>query len=451
MNDKTKRTVIWIGNAVVAVLCVLSIAGYFFAPFWQIRADYKLGAEDMTQFFSEAAEGVDFQKIMGEDDLTLNVSLDVEIPQLFSAFSSDANASAAALIGSNMDKLADIFQDLVKKTAKSVGRVFVADAVMYNISDYLISSNPAYADKSAEAIEKMLKDTAGIDSAYIAERVDKVIDENFENGGASLDKITEEFVGITEDVYGKLASSGGEFSDLVFSGETRNAIRNTVGEKLSVFSNENGEISADALLTGFFQQTPDSQKENTPEPVAYTAMRQTEDAGNEMKLEIKNYIMDRLPDEAARYIAYVMMVLCVLLILSSLAWLYILIKLIVKLAKHENPDIKLKAPIIFGWLPFLLLVCVPGIALAIFTGGAGLSPISMLPAGSIKLSFFSSGWIAFMAACILLAISIFYMVMRRIQVMESTPAVSEFAVCPAASIEEEAKAENAQATTNQLR
>ena len=83
----------------------------------------------------------------------------------------------------------------------------------------------------------------------------------------------------------------------------------------------------------------------------------------ELKLKIKNAIMEKIDEDAVNTIMNVVSGIAVVLLISIAAWAYLLIKLIVKFFM-PNPGAKVKVPIIFGTLPFLFFWLVPTVIVA---------------------------------------------------------------------------------------
>ena len=110
-----------------------------------------------------------------------------------------------------------------------------------------------------------------------------------------------------------------------------------------------------------------------------------------------------------------------LVLFSIFCFLYPMIKIAVKLIargkspKMKNPGVTLTLPIVCGWLPELVLVFLPGLAMLLlslpgllmrFAGGNAAEIVSKVT-GAVSVSFFSSGIVAFAVAVALFILMFF--------------------------------------------
>ena len=141
---------------------------------------------------------------------------------------------------------------------------------------------------------------------------------------------------------------------------------------------------------------------------------QSSSAKEELIKEIRIFIMNQVKD-LNPVIVWGLRGLLGLILISAASWIYILVKLAVKLIKNaEDNTVKLKMPIILGWLPYLFLGILPSLALLILrktpiaASGGALEILS-----SLSVSFASIGWLALLCAAFLVGISIYFIVVRK--------------------------------------
>ncbi len=415
-----RRLIVWVCNAVVAVLSVLAVLGYFFAPVWQVKASYKVSAEDFEKMMSNAEDlDVDFKEAIG-DGVEISLLLRVDADILIDSIGSDADAVAGKFIDANVDSIVDQFNksldEILPKVVNSVAKKTVKNAINDRVEEYLKSQNPEFSEDVSQKLA-----VAGVDDEYISQEVGKVIDE-INSEGATKDSVSDTIVGVVETTYEKLAQSDDpDFQGVTLSDEDKAEIRSNVSEAISEMADEDGNIDIDRLMDQLILDALRglNKEEEGEEPVAAIELLAStdEDLKAEIKEEVRRYITDLIPSSANNVMVWVFRGLFILVAFSMLPWVYVLIKLIVKLCKLErrNPTVRLALPIWLGWLPFLILACVPSLAFRFLPKLINLARV--LPEGfaleNLSISFMSSGWIAALAAGICLVISIYFMVMRR--------------------------------------
>ena len=110
------------------------------------------------------------------------------------------------------------------------------------------------------------------------------------------------------------------------------------------------------------------------------------------------------------YLPYAFLAIGVLLALSVLSWVYLFIKIVCK-CFMQNKYVKVKLPVIFGWLPFLFLMLLPNILLGVAFGAlTGMLPALSALAGS---ACFSSGMFAAIGAAALVVLWIPYRIVCK--------------------------------------
>lgn len=428
-----RKAIVWVCNVLVAVLSVLAILGYFGAPVWRVSVSYKVDAETFEKMMSNMDNlDVDFKEAIG-DGVEIGLLLQIDMNVLISSIGQNADAVADKFIDSNVNSIVDqlnkSLDEILPKVVKSVAKKAVTDAINDQVRQYLQSQNPEFSEDVSQKLAAV-----GVDDEYISQEVGKVIDEiNSEN--ATKESVSDKVVSVVETTYEKLAQSDDpDFQGATLSEEDKAEIRNNVSETIADMADENGNIDIDRLmdqlildaLRGIKNEEEKHGEENTVaiELLAATEEEdlktEEEDLKAEIKKEVKTYITDLIPSSANDIMIWVFRGLLILVAFSMLPWVYILIKLLVKLCTLErrNPTVRLALPIWLGWLPFLILAGIPSLAFWIFTKWPDLVNIASIIPGefgleSLSISFMSSGWIAALAAGICFVISIFFMVMRR--------------------------------------
>ncbi len=430
MSKGTYRLVVWILNAVVAVACLLAIIGYFFAPFWSVNATYTVHAEDLKKMLGSESDLFNVDEVIDEKGLDVPLKVEITMGHLFKSFDSDSKAVVDHIIEGNVDKVVDSLTSTIGSVSKTVvqsaAKKVVKEQVHKQVKDYLQKSTEGITDADVQT----RLDNANISDEYIEQKTDELVQLVYSEGGTNVDAISDNVIDTVEDVYGKLKENDPDFADAELTEEDKNAIRDKVNETVSKLADENGHINADELVSQLllsFLKDQNGDKTGSasaeasgivslaaePNDAADSPSGNTS-ASDQLKKEVQTYIVNAIPENLPGILVWALRGLILLFFLSSCAWIYILVKLIVKFIKKGEPTVKLKMPIILGWMPFFLLVLAPSIALLILrstslaAAGGALEILS-----SLAISFSSIGWIALACACVCFAISIVYMVFRR--------------------------------------
>lgn len=424
MSKQTCRLTVWICNTVLAVLAVLSIVSYFFMPMWGIKLTYNLKAADLQEMINGSLD-LDFNEIIGEEGIDLSIQVPFGTADLFHSFGANEEKAIDVIVEGSVDKLVDqlgaTLNEVAAKVVRSAAKSVVKKEVSGNIKDYLAEKNP---EISEEEVSDRLN-SAGITDDYIAERTDAIIDKLYESG-SSTEEVSDEIMRTVEDVYEKLSQSDDDdLKTATLTEEQKENIRKSVDDVMANIADENGNIDPDELINELLLQAMGSLNNSTDSAsvsllAADDSDVETQTASARLKAEVKKYIMNNLPENTSGILVWVFRGMVILYLLSSLAWIYLLVKIVVKLVTHANPTVKLKVPIWLGWLPFLICVCLPMLAIwlvkiipALGTMLSNALPAAVFETLTTGIAFTSGGWIACLAAGICFAVSIFYIFMRK--------------------------------------
>lgn len=423
--QKSKLTLaVWICNIVIAVLSVLAIVSYLFMPFWSISISYTIDAETIEEM---AGEDIDFDaKEAVGDGVTIGISLQFDTGVLLGSFGGEEEA-VEALIDDNVtvliNQLTDTLNSVAERIVRTLTSSIVKNTIYENIKDLLELGDDEVADRLS---------AVGITPEYISSKTNAVIDKIYDEG-STVGDVCDAFIDAVNDIYSHLASSDDvDLQGALFTEEDKQNFRETVENAMKMLAAGDGPIDGNELIAGLFLYILDSMKEgegeegnssggNNYDSALVIPLNEgegtKEPASVRLKAELKNFLVDLIPEDVTSIVAWVMRGMMILFLFSSFWWVYIIIKLIVKLIKRKtpavikNPTVKLKAVIWLGWLPFMILVGLPTILLAFASGFlADMLPPELASAG---ISFSSSGLFAALAALVAFGISIFYIVARK--------------------------------------
>lgn len=399
-----KKFIVWVFNAVVALMSILAIICYFIGPVWEIDVKYSMSANQLNEMVGSNLSDYDVEF---DEGIEVSLGLKIDMDVLMSTLGAASEATVQKIVDNNVDnivkQLKGTINSVSKSVVKSVASKVIGDKVHEQVKELL-------KDGSEEEIEQKLN-AAGIDDDYIATQTGNLIDSIFAEN-ASVDKVTDQVIHTVEDVCDKLVKSGDpSFSNAKVSEENKDSIRSTVEDALSSFAESDGSISMEDYINNLIVDALRSMNGSRSNE-GKVALLAAESNNDKLVNEVRAVIEDMIPDEIVSILSYALMGVLGLVLISALTWIYILIKLLVKLItfSKSEPTVKLKLPIILGWLPFLILTAVPTLVLTIAPDL--LTKINSHLAG-LSLSFASFGWLALLSACVCFVISIFYMVVRK--------------------------------------
>ena len=230
--------------------------------------------------------------------------------------------------------------------------------------------------------------------------------------GTTVEQVTSTVVGIVDEVMGKLSEVDSETFPENISAEDKAQIESTVADALEYISN-GGEISIDTAISQALLELLQKSGGSSDATGSAPSVKQTSDTPNdtsdeqdvkeELKLAVKDMIMDKIPENAIPTISLAMKIVAGVLFFTFFTWAYLILKIVVK-ALAPNNAIRLKLPIWLGWLPFLILYVLPTLALRLLA--------EQIPSG-FAISFYTGAWVSFAAAAFLFVFSIFYGILYR--------------------------------------
>lgn len=416
-GELMKNLSVIIFNVIFTVICIAAIVLYFVTPLWKISVTYTVTEEQLNEMLGD---DIDFTTSSGEGvDVKVDLRFD-SIHMLSSVADGDAQKTAERIVDDNLDSIVNqisaSISEVTKQVVQTVATQTVTEEIKTQIKDFLNSGSSSEEDEEQptvtdERVQELL-DNAGVNDDYIAEKVEDVIEEIYQPD-ATVDKICDKAVDIAKEAYDKLQKSEQEeFIDLEFTAENEQSVRDIIADILKDVADEDGNVNAEefvnALILEVMKTLNGSDAETSSAAIAPLSAislasndtTSSENSKDEIKAEIRQYILGIISLEELNTVFLIAFIaIAAILCISLLSWLYLLIKLIVKFFT-KNHSVKLKCPIILGWLPFLIFYVLPTIAMLV------LPRFVELPA--ITVSFFSSGIFAFAAAVILIILWIPY-------------------------------------------
>ena len=458
-----KKLILFICNIVITIFCVLSIAAYFIAPLWTIDLAYTVKADMLEEMIKgetggddsqngaqdgagnntenvekDVWEEIDVEKIVGKDGVEIKLTIRLETSVVISSISEDATKVVEGVIDSNVEKVVQQLSGTLNKVAKGVvsevSKLTLKSTVKDSVKD-VFESNGNFED--ADRVQEILDDV-GITDAYIEEKTQGLMDALYAEN-ATTEKIADKVTETVSEVFDKLGAAGEkyeEFVDAELSAEDKAEIHDKVAEVLEKLEKEDGTINVDdfvseimlALLNGEdiedvlgdkLDQGDTGSEENgggDAEPskkamrasyVADTAEETEKETAEELKEKVRQTLLDSIPKDAAETISLVMQIVSYVLFFTFFTWAYLIIKILIKTFFAANNGIKLKLPILLGWLPFLVLVILPSLAISLLSDptsflGEMVGAETSKTLSALSISFSSGAWVSFAVAIFLI-------------------------------------------------
>lgn len=441
MANLSTRKKVFICNMVICFLCLVSILGYFIMPFWKVEVSYTLTAETMKEMVGDLTEDTDvnygegenevnaddviddinFTDILGEDGLTLALSIRLETADILGSLTNDPKLVVEKIISDNVEDLVAQLNETIDKVAKAVvsigAKTVLKEALKEQVKSKL-GENATNDEVQAEL------NAMGLDDDYISKQTDKLVDSVYAEG-STTDSVAEETVKIVEEALVKMNAHDPDNYAAGLTAEERADLKAEISDVLVEFTDDNGNIDingfASSLLTEALGESEDGGDEyGKDEQYPIDGMRaiapmsaeeDSEEVAGDLKTALTNSLMDAL-DDAAETIAIILKALSGLILFSFFTWFYLIIKILAKL-RMKNNAIKLKLPIWLGSIPFTFLHLLPTVAIGVLKNnmssmmGEEAGEASSLMSG-LSISFFSCAWLSFVIGVFFFFFAIFY-------------------------------------------
>lgn len=417
MKNAPSKTLALILNAVVAALCTLSVAAYFFSPFLKIKSAIKFTPELAEKINSEtdnssaSGENPDEQQIisdvitqMGKDGVKISMGFTLKTTDVFAAFNQDGGKSAInKIIDDNVKSVMNELDETITKVVGSVAKSTVKGSIKNSVKD-AVGKNEDGTQKTIEAdgrtytVDEALNEL-GITDDFIDEQVDGVINSVMQKT-TTVDEIADKMCDAVDNAYKKIAASDSEIKNKYLSsmpeelkGEDREKVKENIKKTLEELGiDANSEINGEDLLytvIGNMLANADKNKEKSEEESATVGQitrfsasagggaavglsgESSGETGGESsgtqnktytKEDVQQMISDKLnaaiTDQTRDALCNVMKGFCFLIIFTLATWAWLIVKMIIKLF-FKNPMIRLGLPLWLGNIPFWLLFALP--------------------------------------------------------------------------------------------
>lgn len=496
MQSTKIRKKVFICNLIITFLCILSIVGYFIMPFWKVEVSYTLTADSIKEMLdsaideasaedgnestqatkkataatnaeendenesdentdeNESDEGansgesggfdldnalneMDFSEIVGEDGLTISLSLQFETKDILSSYTDNPETVVENILNENVSNLVDQFTPTINKIAKSAVKMATRTVLKEQLKEQ-VKNNLADVTNDEEAQREL--DEMGLTDEYIKTQTDKLVDTFYEDD-MTPEKAADATVEVVEDAITKMKESGREeFADIELSEENKAELREEITEVLEEFTDDEGNLDMDGFVSKLLSElinssegeddynTEGADNYNTEikgmravAPLATSGAQGSSDEAaeisEELKADLTKSLMEQL-DDSVEIIALVFQYIGYVILFSFATWAYLILKILVKMGMKNNA-IKLKLPILLGSIPFVVLQLIPSTAVwllksqpswifdKIEMSAEELAEINTV-IEPLNIRFSCCAWLSFAIGCALFFFVIFY-------------------------------------------
>ena len=453
-----KKLPLAILNGIVALLCVVALAGHFIFPVWALSIKVTFnedlasiilenmdeGAPEESQESSESSEDDMTNLVINElakEQLSIELNVSINMSLLMNCALSSDTEKAEEFIYDLVDDLLQILdKDTLREIEQKIAKVGVSTAVKMSLAEVAKEQG-----LSTEELETKLNE-AGLDDEFIEEQTTKLINELYKED-ATVESVTDTIVDVVVDSFDKIKESGvlgDEVEEL--SDDDIESLREELASVLSELADENGKLDGDGLLSSLIAslmsegEGPSEESESNPEaelspsklfvsnavhklttPMAEAESTNTTET-KPLDEIIRDTIHEAITDDLLATVRVVAIGLFAFVAFFAFWWLYLLIKLLLKFWR-KNPLIKLKTAIFLGGFAFVVLSILPNTLISILSNPPAslgnvsdaetLNLVSKLFSSAIQIKFSSSTIFAFICAIVLLVFSFPYASRRR--------------------------------------
>lgn len=418
-NKSERRLSVFIFNLIIFVMSFFILVVYATQPFLKVQAQAELTKEKLVELVDFGNEDVNVAELLSDEGIKLELEIVVPadlmldtaakvLNRIIFYFNTDVDLTdvSTALIDENVDLLVDqllpTLEDLALRAAKQIAATKAKDALLSKLTE-------GDETKNAEFEEKL--ENAGIDDAYLEGKMDAITD-SLQAEGATPETVADTVIGVMDEILADMQTK--EDTDLHIDEVNETELRQQIVESLESFTNkEDGTIDLDGAIAELFNKMLSGSEEETAQSNSEVALlsvavndEQT-DSVSELKLNVRNTILELLGENVHTSVANGLKIASLVLVFSMFTWVYLMIKIIVKMFTKDN-TVRFKLPILFGGIPGLLWL-VPSVAMHFLSK----NPALMANPYNLQLSVASSGWFAILGVVVLLIISAPYGALRK--------------------------------------
>ena len=216
-DKKQLKSILLICNVIISLMCVISIAGYFLMPLWEVKLSvtvtpelaerYAPKEEESSEESGSSTEGMirDILKSLADEDFKLEISgITLDTYSFVSAAVGGTTEPVKKLLDSNvgkiMENLSETIESAIAPLMKSVVVTVVKEKVKEAVKEAM-SSGENLDDKTKEALEEM-----GFTEEFIEDNINDIIDV-ITDENATVDTVSDKIMDVYEDVMDKFENS----------------------------------------------------------------------------------------------------------------------------------------------------------------------------------------------------------------------------------------------------
>ena len=377
---KHRQLFLRISDAAVILLCVLSVAGYFFLPLWRVNVSVRLderSEEAVFQAAEDAGMPEEYRDVLIEalaemrgSGARLSASVSLKSIDYVGALFASGGEFAVSHLEKAVESGIESLLDSVRSAAGPLGGAWMKLYFMNMIRESMGKSD---VDSSLEQV----LDRTGLTDEWMKLQLEK-IRTAVESDGATADSAAAAVMEVAGEAAEKMKSVP-EYAAMAMQFEQqKEEARAAILETMKAAEDENGRISYDRLVDQILApyialagQTVGQTLSGRPaeEPVLPDAAEEVDPA--DLARQTALAVVGSIPEGRAETLLLVMKIVGISLLLVFAVWTFVLVFAVCKLFSASRPGVPvLWVPVVFGWPHFAGLVLLPSV---LFAGRAALA------------------------------------------------------------------------------
>ncbi|MDD6995593.1 MAG: hypothetical protein SPH68_06345 [Candidatus Borkfalkiaceae bacterium] len=396
---KVNKGAAFVFNLIIAAVCACSVIAYFLFPLWNVKLGYTLNEEQVKQLLDSDDEAAnEIVAELSKEGVTVTFAVRLETDTFLSSFVKEGGELINDIIDSNIESLVNELSLSTKSIVRAAVRVAAKTAVKEALGEGVQLKDEQNAEEQLNAV------------------ADALTADN-----ATVTSVTDTAMTAMENIY-SVETDGAPLSEADKENcrkEIENALKNVADEEGNI---DLDSFTADLLVKALKESLGESEKAPAGEetasapqtrvvPVSFFATAESEgesgtSSTDELKTLIKEKVNETLSPEVMQKIQLAMKIVAGVILFTFFTWAWVVIKMPFKIAA-DNPTVKLKLPVILGWLPFIALYILPKAAVAFLKKEGGAQFAGM------TLAVSTCSVVSAIAALALIVISVPYHALKK--------------------------------------
>ena len=435
--------IVFMAIAATAMICLLTL------PTFKVTLGYKMTPEQMAESFpsggsssansgsstssakssSGANTDVDIKKLIGEDGISLDLSVEISPKLLFNSLTGDAQEVIdKEFIEPNVASIVNSLKEPIHKIGKGMVKILFSN---YYIS--LFESEIDQVKNSDPRSNEDIRIAGGLTNDYFDELAGKTFDAA-DGANPTVDEVNETMVDCIKEATIKFNNAHTGVTLLDVNEKNKDSISKATREMLkgmNMIKPDDKHIYSisvvmDAMLVDSFSSANNKNSENSANSANQEKAAESEnleEKANKLNKVLGDYIKEMIPTESYETIAKVLKIMLIVLLVFVITWGFYFVYTLLRTLLGRKKIWTFTGPIfwIVGFFQFILGVGLTT-AVAVFTskdflsqfmgGGSEASSSASEALGNISISIYTSMFVPSILLLILFPTTIVYAVFK---------------------------------------